>query len=509
MQQATTNYESVPYLSQSFSFTHPARLAATARLFGLDAAPSNVARILELGCASGINLAGLALSLPGSELIGVDLSETQVDAGKEVIKELGLSNVTLERLDIKDVGARFGTFDYIICHGVFSWVPQELQQNILETCRSQLNPHGVAYISYNTLPGWYPRKMIRDMLLYHAEQFRDSEMFIPQARSMVTLLQRSLRSVDAPLAVYLRNSLTQIDNHPDWYLRHDVLEETNEPLYFHAFAAMAEAAGLQYLGDAELSKMVDFGFPEDVRKALHLIADDIVRFEQYLDFLWNRGFRRSLLCHADRELTREQAPSRVAGLHAASPLKRTGTLIPKDGTRDVIRLENPSGGFIETNDPYIVHALETLENSWPQSVSFDDLYSAAQDSLAEKYAPTPEAAAAERDHLALGIWNLASRGLLELSDTPLPFTTEVSATPAVSALARAQVEQGLLEVSSIRNEVVALSPNEARLLSQMDGTRTASALRERLIELGVPETDVPEGWVAETIRRFADEALLS
>ena len=124
--------------------------------------------MLELGCADGGNLIPMAELLPQSQFIGIDGSTVQITEGRKVVKEFALKNIRLQAMDILEVNLSLGHFDYIICHGVFSWVPVDTQERIFTLCQNHLAPQGVAYISYNTYPGWHMRGMIRDMMLYHA-----------------------------------------------------------------------------------------------------------------------------------------------------------------------------------------------------------------------------------------------------------------------------------------------------------------------------------------------------
>ncbi len=410
-----SSYEAVPYVSRPFTFTNPLKLQTLGKLFGLNAPDACSCRVLEIGCGSAANILAMAASLPGSRFVGIDSSEAALVEGRAALAESKLTNVELLKLDIAEVGEGQGKFDYIVCHGVFSWISRELQNKVLEICRSLLTPEGVAYISYNTLPGWHPRLMIREMLVYHAEPFRDSEMYLDQARAMTTLLEKGLKDVDAPLAVFMKNSLKQIREYPDWVLRHDVLEDINEPLFFHRFAEMLEPAGLQYLGDADLPKMVDVGFSEEVRRALRIIAEDIIRFEQYLDFLWNRVFRRSLVCRKEVKLTRELAPSRVQECFLVSALKPAAL-----SGEDVQRFENADGGTLETNDPFVVEALKILGAAWPESVSFSELFARAEAVLKDRLPLTAESREAGKNYLAQSFWNLAIRDLVELLCRPWP-----------------------------------------------------------------------------------------
>jgi cyclopropane fatty-acyl-phospholipid synthase-like methyltransferase len=147
-----TSYDEVPYESHPFPQTHPDRLATIATLLGLRPPPVQRCRVLELGCAAGGNLIPMALGLPQSSFVGIDLSAVEVAEGQQLIAQLGLKNVQLRHLSILDAGPDLGRFDYILCHGVYSWVPTAVQDKILDVCKHNLSPHGVAYVSYNTLP---------------------------------------------------------------------------------------------------------------------------------------------------------------------------------------------------------------------------------------------------------------------------------------------------------------------------------------------------------------------
>src|SRR5262249_40891875 len=163
---ASNSYDAVPYNSYPFPRTHPGHLAAVASLFGMKPAPIGRCRVLELGCAGGVNLIPMALTLPASRFIGVDLSARQIADGQKLAAELALDNLHLRHLNILDVDQSLGQFDYIVCHGVYSWAPGPVRDKILEVCARNLAPQGVAFVSYNTYPGWHMNGMIRDMLCF-------------------------------------------------------------------------------------------------------------------------------------------------------------------------------------------------------------------------------------------------------------------------------------------------------------------------------------------------------
>lgn len=154
-------YHRIPYITRPLAASHPDRLASVATLFGMSPAPVASCRVLELGCGSGGNLIPMAYRLPGSRFTGIDLAERAIAEGRRVAGELELANLDLVAADLREIGPAMGEFDYIVAHGMYSWIPDDLRDRLLAVCRERLAPQGVAFISYNTLPGRYVRTMFR------------------------------------------------------------------------------------------------------------------------------------------------------------------------------------------------------------------------------------------------------------------------------------------------------------------------------------------------------------
>ncbi len=129
---AQNDYDTVPYESYPYPNTHPESLYTIGKLFGMQPVDFNNCKVLELGCASGGNIISMATLNPNSTFVGVDLSKVQIEEGNKQIQELGLKNITLKQLSILDITSEFGEFDYIITHGILSWVPGEVQDKIFE-----------------------------------------------------------------------------------------------------------------------------------------------------------------------------------------------------------------------------------------------------------------------------------------------------------------------------------------------------------------------------------------
>ena len=466
-----TSYDRDPYPSGPYAQSHPGRLSAIGTLFGMRPPDPRGARVLELGCADGSNLIPMAVEMPGCALVGVDLSSRQVARGTEMIDRLGLSNVRLECRDIRAVDENWGPFDYVIAHGVFSWVPRDVQDSLLALCRRCLGEQGIAYVSYNTYPGWHVREMLRRMMLYHAGAAPDAAQRAAQARALVRFLAECVPNDNDPYGVLLHKELREMKGWDDAYLRHDALEDVNEPVYFHEFAERAAGHGLRYLGEAEFHTMVGDNLPRKAAETLRRVTTDLIRTEQYMDFVRNRTFRQTLLCREEVRLERRVTAARLAGLWVSAPLVEQGQP-PGDGpTPDGSSavFAHPAGGTIRAGSAVARAAFQRIAEAWPGAVEVSRLV---------------EPAAGAAGALANTLLECVSRGLLVPSSVPPPCTPRPGTCPLASPLARAQAQTSL-QVTTLRHEVVRLDPLHAHLLPLLDGTRTAQALVEDLVPAAV------------------------
>jgi SAM-dependent methyltransferase len=474
---ATSSYDAVPYDSLPFPQTHPSRLATVATLFGLTPPRVERCRVLELGCASGGNLVPMAEALPDSWFVGVDLSARQIADGDRTVRKTGLTNVSLRHASITDIDGAYGHFDYILCHGVFSWVPRAVQEKIFAVCADHLTPDGVAYVSYNTYPGWHMRGMIRDMMRYHALRFDAPAERIAQARALLDFLAQSAQKDGGAYGVLLRSELEFLKNQSDHYLYHEQLEDINDPMYFHAFAGRARGHGLRYLGEARISTMVTGNFGADVQTTLANLSNDPVQTEQYLDFVRNRTFRETLLVRAERAPNWSVAPDRVYGLHVAAGAKAVGK--PVDLRSDApAQFRSRTGMGVSATNPLFKAAMLALVEGWPGTVPFADLPGRAAGELGRA------ATATDRETLAAGLLSAyVSSDLIELHAAPVSFARAAGGRPVALVHARVSAADGQVRVANRRHEVVQLTDLSARLVPLLDGTRDRDALVDALAHL--------------------------
>jgi methyltransferase-like protein/SAM-dependent methyltransferase len=508
--QLSTSYDEVPYESKPLFSTHPDCLAVAARLRGLAAPPARSCRVLELGCAAGGNLIPMAYALRESRFVGIDLSQRQIVEGQAMCEQLQLANIALHAGSIADVDASWGTFDYIVCHGVYSWVPPAIQERILWICRHLLEPQGVAYISYNTYPGWHLRTIVRDLMKFHTARFDDPQTKVQQARSILEFMARASADLESPLSKVLAEEAESLPKAADYYLYHEHLEDSNQPLYFHQFVSRARAAGLEYLGEAWNHTQVD-NLPRDVQEALQAISTDLIDLEQFVDFIRSRTFRRTLLCHQEAQIVQTPDPAVMNPMYLAA-LARPMSATPDITSELPEKFALDDGTSASTNVPVMKAALVELFRMWPIAMQFDELLSSVCQTL--RIAASDRAAAGSL--LASFLVRGYVANLVAVHCEPFKFAHQVSERPQASALARL-VGRQRVSVPTLRHRLVTLSPAERITLALTDGSRNQSeiaAAASRAASEVSPEVQVqmPSGdWqevAAHHLRRFAQSSLL-
>jgi SAM-dependent methyltransferase len=499
-----TSYEEVPYGSKPLYPTHPDCVATVATLMGMRPAAVENCRVLELGCATGGNLIPMAATLPDSRFVGIDLSPRQIAEGQKLVDALGLANIRLAAVSITDVDEKFGQFDYIICHGVYSWVPPVVQDKILDICSRNLAPQGVAYVSYNTYPGWHARGMVREMMGFHARRFDDPAVRVGQARAFLEFVAKGVTEQDSAYARVLREEAEMLRPKADYYLFHEHLEDVNQPLYFHEFAERLAAKRLQYLGEAWFHTNPAQLAP-DVRETLQQLSADLIALEQYLDFLENRTFRRTLVCHDKVQLDRAPSASIVSKLHMSALARPVSETV--DLALGVIEeFKSDEGASASTNIPAVKAALLALFNAWPASLSFDELWGDVQQRLTPK-----SIAAGTAEALAESLVHCYLSNVVALHVSPARFAQSAGERPLASPLARCQSKLGQ-PIANLRHRIVDLSDADRLVLDKLDGRTDRTALVAGLSDanaVGLEKADSHDGqWLEASLDRLARSALL-
>ena len=282
------------------------------------------AKVLEIGCSFGGNLIPFAINNKDARVVGVDLSGEQIRRGKEIVKEIGLDNLELIHGDICEFKSD-EKFDYIIAHGVFSWVPDFVKDAILRVVRENLSQNGVAFISYNTYPGWKVKDVVRDLMLLAAKDKENTEERLKAAKEALLVYKGVLLKKDNEefeKVMPIKSLITWIDtvlDKSDFYVAHEFLEDINDPFYFKDFNAMLVKNELAYLCEYGLEDIFvpDLGMDKADSYKNNKFKDRI-DLEQFMDIVNNKVFRQSLIVHSEaykKVANKQMGPSDINKLH--------------------------------------------------------------------------------------------------------------------------------------------------------------------------------------------------
>ena len=395
--------------------------------------------------------------------------------GNAQIQSLGLHNVRIQCADILDIGKEFGQFDYIIAHGVYSWVPSAVQSKILSLCRDLLTPHGLAYISYNVNPGWRLRGALRDMFAHHLRHETTPQGKLACAYQFIELLEKGLGESQTLMANYLRQEFAHLRKARAAYLYHEYLETVNEPILFTEFLARLEQHNLRYVCDTELYTLFPSSYGANAESMLEQFSD-LESIEQYADFLQMRTFRQSVVGHAT------QAPDYEIDLNALDHLAVYSNLSAQKNL-DLRRVcaDNFStvlGKTFPVSHPLTKASLLYLEAVYPDAIALPELLAYAQDTLKKNNA---DKLTSEVNTWRGEIFNLFANNLIGLSTEPRHFPPTLGSTTA-TAFAHLQSQRSDGFVSTLWSETLSLDTFSTRLIQLLDGSRDKNQIATQLFD---------------------------
>ncbi|MEO8127905.1 MAG: class I SAM-dependent methyltransferase [Bryobacteraceae bacterium] len=492
-------YDQFPYEGFPITATHPDRIIPVAKLLGMEPAPATACRVLELGCGDGANILPMAAVMTGSHFVGIDLAQHPIEKATAMAQAMGLKNIRFQQMNVMDLDAGFGEFDYILAHGLYSWVPDVVRDKVMSVCGSLLSPNGIAYISYNVYPGCHVRKMMSGMMLYHAAGAQGPYEQVAKAQEVLAFLASG-----KPDAVALTDELKQLRDRRDYSILHDDLSGENNPVYFHEFAAHAAEHGLQFLAECDFYEMQPYNFPRETQEKLTAFAaGDTIRYEQYLDFLKNRRFRKTLLCRKEMSVQRTPAAGVIQEMYLTSVAR------PVSGNPDIRstkeeEFRGTKGGALRTGLPLLKAAIVRLGQSWPAPIGFEQLLrdiAEYRDDLSE------EATGLFREMML----RCFMAGMVELHALPASFITSVSEKPLAFPYARQQAQNGEKSVCNLRHTVIEMDEASLHLLALLDGAHDVAAIHKQLVDMGLTAENgraIQVEEVQDNIGKIAQSALL-
>jgi ubiquinone/menaquinone biosynthesis C-methylase UbiE len=333
-------YDETPYEALPHPASHPARLATVATFFGHAAPNVETCSALEVGCNDGSNLIPMAVSLPAARFVGCDLSPRALDVGRRTIAELGLANITLVEGNLAELARAHGQFDFIVAHGVYSWVPPDVRDALFALAARRLTRDGILYVSFNVLPGCRVRQAAWDALHHHVDRIENPRARFDAARELARLIADGATATKESDQA-LRAEFRAIAQHTDSELAHDDLAVPNEPVLFQTFVQHAAGHGLRYVADAELQTMAATGISAEAKEWLSTLG--ALDREQYLDFLRLRRFRQSLLVRADAPTATTERSQSLRAMHVSASVALTGSAA-HGAIHKVARTLDPAAG---------------------------------------------------------------------------------------------------------------------------------------------------------------------
>ncbi|HWL88990.1 MAG TPA: class I SAM-dependent methyltransferase [Polyangiaceae bacterium] len=450
-------YDRLPYTDHAYAESHPNRLAVVARLSGFRPPELPHARVLEIGSARGGNLLPMAASLPEATLVGIDRSERQVQEAARIAQAVSLGHVTFLHASFESADIASSSFDFVICHGLYSWVSVEVRRGLLRAIGRWLAPGGIAYVSFNTLPGWYERLAARDWMRGSRGAAGD-----PEGKEALAALGWLKDQISPELDGYRRRLgqvLERLSETEAAYLVHEYLSDEHHPEHVETFLTEAREAGLAYLGDAIPAHTALELLPDAVRARAHAL--DVSAMQRTVDFVRCTSFRRALLVRADECAARGwRFPARLDP-EALGDLRVASRLRPEGG--DLFRGVHDS---VQVTDGARV-ALMDLSRVAPRSCAFHELPGQGPELASELF----------------DLW--LATGDLDLYVHEPPMVTSAGDGATAAPLARWQVAHAGAVTNAWHQEVRLPDALVRFLLERLDGTRSLAELERAAFDAGL------------------------
>lgn len=471
-----STYDEVFYGGRVHANAHVERISIIAKLFGIKSASIFACNVLEIGCGNGLHLLNMAMQLPNSRFIGIDVGAKHITEGKQLIEQLQLRNIHLQQMNVLEYEPTEEKFDYIICHGIFSWVSDQERNKILAICKHHLHPEGIAYISYNCFPGWHLNGMLRDMMNFHGSKMQTTSNKIAQARAMVQFVGEAVTDPDIPYSEFIKSNVAKVQMAPDDYIFHEYLEQQNQPFYLYEFCQLASTYQLQYLGDTDFASMNISNYTDQAQQTLESICQDLIDMEQYMDFLSGREFRSSLVMHNHQTVSRVVDITPFMNfLYSFSPFDGITAKQSLEPLLNSITIQGQSANEI----PLYKEAISLLCEQHPKTLSLKQIVAQISNTISDvSEAPTL---------LANLFQVLLVRRRINVHLIQRRIPEQLPNKPLASPLARIQAKDRQL-IPTLHNMMIQIEAEwEYDLIQYADGTRTIAELMQKLLQNHAPE----------------------
>jgi len=472
-------YDAIPYIGAIAPNTSPAHMAICLLWHQRSHDQSQQHHFTELGCGDATNLLPLAFYNPASTFTGIDSSQAELGRARLGAECLGLENIQFILKDVRDLGpADLAPSDYVIAHGLYSWVPADAREAILAYCGDSLKPNGLAYISYNAQPGWAIRGLVREALM-RDRTVREAPVE-EKARRAIALAGRlieDLPSQDYAHAVLLAEELERVRDGKPFYVFHEYLAEVNEGFWLRDFVEDARRHALDYVCGAQFCRW-EGHVPSELRAALAQRDLDYVEQEEAADLLGDRYFRASILCRGDARRSDTTHQEILEEVYIATSLGAVSD--PFDLREGVV--EQFEGQGIAGKEPPTITidasitkaAVVLLSAQWPFGLLLDALCAKATEMLTTNGC---EVLACVRLQLGNDLCTLFEAGQVDFRLWEPAHQAEILEYPQAHALARFEAEHREA-LTTPYHLPIPFEPGAMAFVRDLDGSRSREELRQ-------------------------------
>lgn len=475
-----------------------------ARLRGVSAAPPSQASLLEVGCSTGVHLLGIAEQYPNMRVVGIDPSQAQIKKAQAAAVAIGRSDITFFPEKLADLRGSLGTFDYIICHGVYSWIPHSERETLIDSLSHHLSEEGVLYLSHNVLPGCNARSSVWKMLRAIDNPKDDSQLRIEKARELLKVSEDRVIDAHRPYGMQLREEITRNIARSDSFILHELLAPSADAEWLSETIEALREKHLCYLGDAQPQRN------HALHTELHNMplegvgsVDPLEFAAQYFDILYPTSFRGSLFSRSQTKELQQPTADALRGCFVSSPLIAKEVHESMLSSLEMVPFYGPSEEVVEVKAPALKRVLFELSQLWPRAEALTSLF--------ERVNESSELSSTEEGYLLRELLRLYFRNLLEVHSDKLPIASEVSDCPVVPPFRRLRADEEW--TITLRGELYKTDPLDRILIPLLDGTRSlkscvvvvVGALRSGTLYMKGTEGDIPETEVEDRVHEALQE----
>lgn len=499
-----SDYDLLPFESYPSPERYPDRLWWMARLRGVSAVSPSHASLLEVGCATGTHLLAIAEQYLHMRVVGVDPSTAQINKAQADAIAVGRSDVTFFSEKLEALRDSLGTFDYIICHGVYSWIPHSEREVLLESLAHHLSENGVLYLSHNVLPGCNARSSIWKMIRAVDNSADDVHVRIERARDLLKLSEDRVVDAHRPYGMQLRDEISRNIARSDSFILHELLTPSADAEWLSETIEALRKNHLFYLGDAHPQKnhalhaeRENLPLPENESVDVSEVA------AQYFDILYPTSFRGSLFTPMPKKELRPPTADVLRECFVSSPLVAGEVNDSILTSLQMMPFYGPSEEVVEVKAPALKRVLFELSQLWPRAEALSSLFERA--SQISHVSPT------EEGYLLHELLKLYFRNLLEVHSDKLPIASEVSDCPVVPPFRRLRAcEEWTI---TLRGELYKTDALDRILIPLLDGSHSlegcvalvVSALRSGALYMKGTDEEIPEAEVKDRVHEALQE----